>query len=80
VPRFFFHFLDEGPTHLVRDVEGAVFADVNKAKREAVGLARDIARHKLAKLAETGNVLVADEHGNEVLTIRLSGISSVRLS
>lgn len=79
MPRFFFHFVDEGSTHLARDIEGAVFADVNKAKKEAVGLARDIARHGLTGLAETGNVLVADEHGNEVLTVRLSGICKRKL-
>jgi hypothetical protein len=79
VPRFFFHFVDERSAHLARDVEGAVFADENKAKKEAVGLARDIARHRLAGLVETGNVLVTDEHGNEVLTVGLSGICNRKL-
>lgn len=49
MPRFFFHFVDDGSTDLVRDVDGAMFADVDKAKKEAVGQARDIARHRLAK-------------------------------
>ena len=46
MPRYFFHLLDED-TNLVRDAVGCTLSDTGQAKKEAIGLARDIATHGL---------------------------------
>jgi hypothetical protein len=45
--RYFFHLLDEDTNNLVMDSVGCTLSDTDQAKREAIGLARDIATHGL---------------------------------
>jgi hypothetical protein len=47
MPRYFFHFLDKDTNNLVQDSVGCSLSDTGQAKKEAIGLARDIATHGL---------------------------------
>jgi hypothetical protein len=47
MPRSYFHLLDERTANLLRDYEGTSLPNANEAKREAIGLAQDIVRHRL---------------------------------
>jgi len=73
VPCYFFHVVDGGSKILLRDAEGAVFSCVSEARKEAVAFARDVARHGFDVSTQTWKVVVADQDGDEVLTIPLSG-------
>src|SRR5712692_5253107 len=66
--------VDGCSTKLVRDSEGAVFPGVSEARKEAVSLARDVARHGFRGSTQTWKVVVTDENGDEVLTVPLSEI------
>jgi hypothetical protein len=74
VPRYFFNIVDSDSKNLVRDSEGVLFSGVGEARKEAVGLARDVARHGFKGLTATWKVLVTDENGDKVLTVPLSEI------
>lgn len=74
MPRFFFNMMEGRSQNLVRDIDGILLADTNKAREEAIGLAQDIASHGLAESMESWTVVVTDEGGAEVLTIALSEI------
>ncbi len=74
MPRYFFNMVDGDSKNLVRDSEGAVFSGVSEARKEAVSLARDVARHGFRGSTETWKVVVIDENGDEVLTVALSEI------
>jgi hypothetical protein len=65
---------------LVGDSEGAVFADLICARKEAVGWARDIVRHEFPEPIRTWKVLVTDEEGEIVLTVALSEIRPCKMS
>jgi hypothetical protein len=72
VPRYYFNMVDGRSENLVKDSEGTVFGDVREARREAVGLARDVARHGFHRSSQAWQIVVTDESGIEVLTIPLS--------
>jgi Domain of unknown function (DUF6894) len=78
VPRYFFNMVDGSSRNLVKDSDGAEFLDLNEARKEAVGLARDVARHGFQGSA-IWQVVVTDESGREVLTIPLSEIRAPRI-
>ena len=63
----------------MKDPDGAEFPDLNEARKEALGLARDVARHGFQGSA-IWQVVVTDESGREVLTIPLSDIRAPRIS
>jgi hypothetical protein len=72
VPRYYFNMVDGRSENLVKDSEGTVFVDVREARKEAVGLARDVARHGFHRSSQAWQIVVTDENGIEVLTIPLS--------
>jgi hypothetical protein len=74
MPRYFFNIM-EGHSHkLVRDIDGASLSGADDARKEAIGLARDITRHGIHKPTQTWTIIVTNEHGNEVLTVPLAGV------
>jgi len=75
VPRYFFNMVDGHSRSLVKDSEGAEFSGMGEARKEAVGLARDVARHGLRR-STTWQVVVTDETGDEVLTVLLSEVGA----
>ena len=79
MPRYFFNMVDGSSRNLVKDSDGAEFPDLNEARKEALGLARDVARHGFQGSA-IWQVVVTDESGREVLTIPLSEIRVPRIS
>jgi hypothetical protein len=74
MPRYFFNVSEGHSKNLVRDSEGAVFSSLDEARNEAVGLARDFAKHGFYRSMQTWRLVVADENGHEVLTVPLSDI------
>ena len=74
MPRYFFNIMGGHSQNLVRDIEGALLSGAGDARKEAVGLARDITRHGIHEPTQTWSVIVTDEKGDEVLTVPLSGI------
>jgi hypothetical protein len=77
MPRYFFNIMEGHSQNLVRDIEGALLSGAGEARKEALGLARDITRHGFQEPSQTWTVIVTDENGDEVLTVPLSG-SQVR--
>jgi hypothetical protein len=77
MPRYFFNILEGHSQNLVRDIEGALLSGAGEARKEALGLARDITRHGIHGPTQTWTVIVTDDKGDEVLTVPLSG-GSVR--
>ena len=73
MPRYFFNILEGHSQNLVRDIEGALLSGAREARKEALGLARDITRHGIHGPTQTWTVIVTDEKGDEVLTVPLSG-------
>lgn len=78
MPRYFFNMVDGSSRNLVKDSDGAEFSDLNGARKEAVGLARDVARHGFQGSA-IWRVVVTDENGRDLLAIPLSQIRSSRI-
>jgi Domain of unknown function (DUF6894) len=78
MPRYLFHIVggDARQGH-VRDGEGAVLRNAMEARKEAVGLAKDIAQHGLDG-STTWKVVVTDEQGDGVLTVPLSEVHTLR--
>jgi hypothetical protein len=74
MPRYFFNIMEGRTQNLVRDIEGALLSGAGDARKEAIGLARDITRHGIHEPTQTWKVIVTDESGDEVLTVPLSGI------
>jgi len=74
VPRYFFNILEGHSKDLVRDPEGAVFSGLGGARKEAIGLARDFAKHGFRGPMQTCTLIVTDENGYEVLRVPLSEI------
>ena len=72
MPRYYFHLLDERTADLVRDSAGASLRNASEAKREAIGLAHDIIRHRLH--GSTWQVVVTDANANVVLKVSLSNV------
>jgi hypothetical protein len=76
MPRYFFNIMEGRSQNIVRDIEGALLSGVGEARKEAIGLARDITRHGIHQPTQTWTVVVTDEKGDEVLTVPLSGIAT----
>jgi hypothetical protein len=74
MPRYFFNIMEGHSQNLVRDIEGALLSGAGEARKEAIGLARDITRHGIHEPTQTWSVIVTDENGDEVLTVPLSGL------
>jgi hypothetical protein len=74
VPRYFFNVVEGYSKNLVRDSEGAVFSGLSEARKEAVGWAQDFANHDFRGSTESWKIVVADENGDEVLTVPLAEI------
>jgi hypothetical protein len=66
MPRYFFNIMEGHSQNLVRDIEGALLSGAGEARKEAVGLARDITRHGIHEPTQTWKVIVTDESGDEV--------------
>lgn len=79
MPRYFFNVLDGRSKNLVRDSEGAVFSRFDEARKEAIGLAKDFAKHGRYGSTSTWKLVVADENGREVLTLLLSEFRPSRI-
>jgi hypothetical protein len=79
MPRYFFNMVEGQGKKVVRDSAGTVLPSVRAARKEALGLARDVAGHGLRGLTQTWKVVVADEHGEAVLTVALSDVRAARL-
>jgi hypothetical protein len=79
MPRYFFNMVEGDGNNLVRDCEGTVLSGAREARKEAVGLARDVARHGIDGLTQTWRVVVTDERGDEVLNVPLSQIRTIKL-
>jgi hypothetical protein len=78
MPRYLFHIIGEDARQSsVRDGEGAMLRDATEARKEAVGLAQDIARHGLDESAKW-KVVVTDEHGANIVTVPLSQVHTFR--
>jgi hypothetical protein len=75
MPRYFFHLLDED-TNLVRDSVGCSLSDTGQAKKEAIGLARDIATHGLHR---TGWQVIVTDADAVVITVSHSEIRPRRM-
>src|SRR5947209_18041789 len=74
MPRYFFHVVEANSLrNSVRDSEGIVLPDQTMAKKEALGLARDIATHRVHGSGEW-QVVVTDERGDNMLTVPLSEV------
>jgi hypothetical protein len=79
MPRYLFHIVDgESRHHSIRDGEGAVLHDAAEARKEALGLAQDIAKHGLAG-ATKWKIVVTDEDGNPILTVPISQVPTLRM-
>jgi hypothetical protein len=76
MPRYFFHFLDEDTNNLVKDSVGCSLSDTGQAKKEAIGLARDIATHGLHG---TGWQVIVTDADAVVLTVSRSDIRPRRM-
>jgi uncharacterized protein DUF6894 len=76
MPHYFFHFLDEDTNNLVGDHVGCSLSDTGQAKKEAIGLARDIATHGLHGVG--WQVIVTDADA-VVLTVSRSDIRPRRM-
>jgi hypothetical protein len=72
MPRYFFNIMEGRSQNLVRDIEGALLADAGEARKEALGLARDITRHGIHEPRQAWAVIVTDEQGDEVASVPLS--------
>lgn len=72
MPEYYFHLLEESNQNLVRDSDGITLSDAAEARKEAIGLARDIVDHGLHK--PTWQVVVTDANAVVVFAVPLSGI------
>jgi len=70
--RYFLNVVDEVSKNVVKDVEGCEFSCVHEARKEAIGYARDVAKHGFRALNETWVVVVTNESGTELFKIPLS--------
>jgi len=77
MPRYYFHLLDERTANLVRDSAGASLPDASEAKREAIGLAQDIIRHRLHGLS--WQIILTDADANVILRVPLSKVRTRKI-
>jgi hypothetical protein len=74
MPRYFFNLVEDHTGNLMRDPEGVALPGVDEARQEALGLARDVARHGFHQSIRTWRVVVIGEGGSEVLAVPLSEV------
>jgi hypothetical protein len=72
MPRYFFNIMEGQSQNLVRDIDGALLPDAGEARKEALGLARDITRHGIHEPPQAWAVIVTDENGDEVASVPLA--------
>jgi hypothetical protein len=72
MPEYYLHLLEQSGEILVTDSDGITLSDAAEARREAIGLARDIVGHGLHK--PTWQVVVTDVNAGVVFAVPLSGI------
>lgn len=77
MPRYFFHLFDINHKDLVRDSEGALFADLYEARKEAIGLGQDIVRHGIHR--GTWQIVITDENGDCGFTVPLAQIRACKM-
>jgi hypothetical protein len=77
MPRYFFNLCDGNGKDLVRDSEGAPFATVREARKEAIGLGQDIVRHGFHR--PTWQMVVIDENGDRAFTVPLVEIRAGKM-
>jgi hypothetical protein len=58
----------------VKDSEGTIFPSIHAAKREGIALACDIAKHGFEWLNKAWRVVITDDIGVELTSIRLAEI------
>jgi hypothetical protein len=80
VPRYFFNVVDGVYKNLMGDSEGIVLSDLTGARKEAVGWARDFARHNFHESIRSWKVIVTNENADVVLTIPLSEARPCKLT
>lgn len=78
MPRYFFNVLEGHSKVLVRDTQGADFSSLDKARKEAIHLARDFAKHGFHKSMQAWELVIADENEHQVLTVPLCNIRTRR--
>jgi len=74
MPRYFFNVIEGRSKNLIGDTEGVVLRGAGEARKEALGLARDIAKHGFSRAIQTWRVVVTCETGDEILSVRLSDL------
>jgi hypothetical protein len=79
VSRYFFNVVEGNSKNLVRDSEGIVLSGVREARKEAIGLARDVVRHGFYDSIQAWKIVVTDENGDEVLTVHLSEVRARKI-
>jgi hypothetical protein len=75
--RYFFNIIEGQSKTLLRDSQGAEFPSLDEARKEAIGLARDIVRHKYP--TQTCRIVVSNQNGDEVLDVFLSEIRARKI-
>ena len=80
MPRYFFNVVEGDSKNLMGDSDGIVFSDLSGARKEAVGWARDFARHNFQESIRSWRVIVTDENANVVLTVPLSEARPCKLT
>jgi hypothetical protein len=80
VPRYFFNVVDGMSKNLMGDSDGIVFSDLSGARKEAVGWARDFARHNFHESIQAWKVVVTDENADVVLTVPLFEVRPSKLT
>jgi hypothetical protein len=76
MPRYYFHLFEVSTKNLVRDSAGTLLPDRTEARKQALGLARDIVAHGFC--GSTWQILVADENADSVATVSLSEVRPCR--
>jgi hypothetical protein len=72
VPRYFFNVIDGVSKNLMGDSDGIVFSDLSGARKEAIGWARDFARHNFQEPIQAWKVIVTDANADILLTVPIS--------
>ena len=80
MPRYFFNVVDGVSKNLMRDSDGIVFTDLSGARKEAIGWARDFARHNFQESIQAWKVVVTDANADILLTVPLSEFRPSKLT
>jgi hypothetical protein len=79
VPRYFFNVVDGVSKNLMGDSDGIVLSDLSRARKEAVGWARDFTRHNFGESIRSWKVIVTNDTGDVVLTVPLAEARPAKL-